>query len=152
MESPFAPFSGGDLLPPATTSGGMANDSPPPCNRCGFGGCDIRVAGCGCLLHTVSTLCFPVLAYVGTGTNPTSSFFHHRRKPEAVPQVNPMLFLGDSIETTSNLPGYMLASMRQAYRMPSVREKHIIMCQFCDTSLAHDPFHSRLRTHRPSFH
>jgi hypothetical protein len=56
MESPFAPFSGGDFLPPATTSGGMADDSSPPCSRCGFGGCDLRVAGCGCLLHTVSTL------------------------------------------------------------------------------------------------
>jgi hypothetical protein len=24
------------------------------CNRCGHGGCDIRVSGCGCTLHAVS--------------------------------------------------------------------------------------------------
>jgi hypothetical protein len=58
MASPFVPFSGGDFLPPAPTSGGVADDGPPPCSRCGFGGCDLRVAGCGCLLHTVSTPAF----------------------------------------------------------------------------------------------
>ena len=94
MESPFAPFSGGDLLPPATTSGGMANDSPPPCNRCGFGGCDIRVAGCGCLLHTVSTLCFPVLAYVGTGTNPTCFFSTGQKRYRKYCLVHFVPFLG----------------------------------------------------------
>ena len=74
MASPFVPFSGGDFLPPAPTSGGMADDEPPPCSRCGFGGCDLRVAGCGCLLHTVSTPVFP--RHVETGTNPTcASFF-----------------------------------------------------------------------------
>ena len=120
MESPFAPFSGGDFLPPATTSGGMADDSSPPCSRCGFGGCDLRVAGCGCLLHTVSTLCFPVLAYVGTGTNPTCFFFP---PAEAVPQVLPRSFCALSrvycVQTFSILPIDAFASERQIYHMPS---------------------------------
>ena len=66
MASPFVPFSGGDFLPPAPTSGGVADDGPPPCSRCGFGGCDLRVAGCGCLLHTVST---PVMFFFSPRRN-----------------------------------------------------------------------------------
>ena len=27
------------------------------CNKCGFGGCDVRVAPCGCTLHAVRRLC-----------------------------------------------------------------------------------------------
>ena len=32
----------------------MSGDEYVRCNRCGFGGCDIRVAGCGCRFHAVS--------------------------------------------------------------------------------------------------
>ena len=47
---------GADNPDPNTRDCGMTDDSSPPCSRCGSGGCDLRVAGCGCLLHTVSTL------------------------------------------------------------------------------------------------
>ena len=32
----------------------MNGDEYVRCNRCGFGGCDVRVAGCGCTMHAVS--------------------------------------------------------------------------------------------------
>ena len=32
----------------------MNGDEYVRCNKCGFGGCDVRVAGCGCTLHAVS--------------------------------------------------------------------------------------------------
>jgi hypothetical protein len=35
----------------------MNGDEYVRCNRCGFGGCDVRVAGCGCTLHAVSINC-----------------------------------------------------------------------------------------------
>jgi hypothetical protein len=31
----------------------MDGDEYVRCNRCGYGGCDIRVASCGCTLHVV---------------------------------------------------------------------------------------------------
>jgi len=31
----------------------MAGDEYVCCYRCGFGGCDVRVSGCGCTLHVV---------------------------------------------------------------------------------------------------
>jgi hypothetical protein len=31
----------------------MNGDEYVRCNRCGFGGCDVRVSGCGCTLHAV---------------------------------------------------------------------------------------------------
>ena len=34
----------------------MNGDEYVRCNHCGFGGCDIRVAGCGCTMHAVSDL------------------------------------------------------------------------------------------------
>ena len=143
MESPFAPFSGGDFLPPATTSGGMADDSSPPCSRCGFGGCDLRVAGCGCLLHTVSTLS-PLFSLRRNWYKPYVASFPHRRKPEAGTASSPhVLSRRYSIQSTSNPMDYMLASKRRAVKCHRSGEKRHIMCQFCDTSLAHDPFHSR---------
>ena len=85
MASPFVPFSGGDFLPPAPTSGGMADDEPPPCSRCGFGGCDLRVAGCGCLLHTVSTPVFP--RHVETGTKSYVLLFSRRMTTRRVLRI-----------------------------------------------------------------
>ena len=35
----------------------MNGDEYVRCNRCGFGGCDVRVSGCGCTLHAVSINC-----------------------------------------------------------------------------------------------
>jgi hypothetical protein len=32
----------------------MDGDEYVRCSRCGFGGCDVRVSGCGCTLHAVS--------------------------------------------------------------------------------------------------
>lgn len=32
----------------------MNGDEYVRCNRCGFGGCDVRVSGCGCTMHAVS--------------------------------------------------------------------------------------------------
>jgi len=32
----------------------MNGDENVKCRRCGFGGCDVRVLGCGCTLHGVS--------------------------------------------------------------------------------------------------
>ena len=138
MESPFAPFSGGDFLPPATTSGGMADDSSPPCSRCGFGGCDLRVAGCGCLLHTVSTLS-PHFSLRRNWYKPYVASFPHRRKPEAgTASSSHALPRRYSIQTTSNPLDYMLASKRQACQKPSVWRKaayHVSILPFCDTSL-----------------
>eukprot|EP00934_Nitzschia_sp_Nitz4_P001292 Nitzschia sp. Nitz4//scaffold42_size132992//106422//108774//NITZ4_003417-RA/size132992-augustus-gene-0.119-mRNA-1//-1//CDS//3329551772//1292//frame0 len=39
---------------PASLFGGLAmnGDEYVRCNRCGFGGCDLRVSGCGCTFHT----------------------------------------------------------------------------------------------------
>jgi hypothetical protein len=34
----------------------MNGDEYVRCNRCGFGGCDVRVSGCGCTMHAVSTI------------------------------------------------------------------------------------------------
>jgi hypothetical protein len=31
----------------------MNGDEYVRCNRCGYGGCDVRVSGCGCTLHAV---------------------------------------------------------------------------------------------------
>ena len=31
----------------------MNGDEYVHCNRCGYGGCDVRVAGCGCTMHAV---------------------------------------------------------------------------------------------------
>ena len=33
----------------------MNGDEYVRCNRCGYGGCDVRVSGCGCTLHAVSS-------------------------------------------------------------------------------------------------
>src|SRR5210317_528942 len=40
---------------PASVFGNIAmnGDEYVRCNRCGFGGCDVRVQGCGCTLHAV---------------------------------------------------------------------------------------------------
>ena len=35
----------------------MAGDEYVRCNRCGFGGCDVRVSSCGCTLHAVRSFC-----------------------------------------------------------------------------------------------
>lgn len=45
---------------PAAVFGNIAmnGDEYVRCNRCGFGGCDVRVQGCGCTLHAVgSSMC-----------------------------------------------------------------------------------------------
>ena len=49
----------------------MNGDQYVKCGRCGFGGCDVRVAGCGCTLHGVSNFaififqfCFVFLEHV----------------------------------------------------------------------------------------
>lgn len=45
-------------IPPNVTSvfGSIAmnGDEYVRCNRCGYGGCDVRVSGCGCTMHAVS--------------------------------------------------------------------------------------------------
>lgn len=42
-------------IPAAFTSlTSMDGDEYVRCTRCGFGGCDVRVSGCGCTLHAVS--------------------------------------------------------------------------------------------------
>ena len=33
----------------------MNGDEYVRCNRCGYGGCDVRVSGCGCTMHAVSS-------------------------------------------------------------------------------------------------
>lgn len=53
------------FIPPEETfddSVAMAGDEYVRCNRCGFGGCDIRVSTCGCTLHAVRRFC--TVAYV----------------------------------------------------------------------------------------
>ena len=42
----------------------MNGDEYVRCARCSFGGCDVRVQGCGCTLHGVS---------LSTGAQPNSS-------------------------------------------------------------------------------
>ena len=32
----------------------MNGDEYVRCKRCGYGGCDVRVSGCGCTMHAVS--------------------------------------------------------------------------------------------------
>ena len=46
MPSSAASILGGNLV--------MNGDEYVRCNRCGHGGCDVRVSGCGCTLHAVS--------------------------------------------------------------------------------------------------
>lgn len=41
-------------IPAAFGSIAMDGDEYVRCNRCGYGGCDLRVSGCGCTLHSVS--------------------------------------------------------------------------------------------------
>jgi hypothetical protein len=43
--APSAPVSFGSIA--------MDGDEYVRCGRCGFSGCDLRVSGCGCTLHTV---------------------------------------------------------------------------------------------------
>lgn len=47
---------GVDGIPSAAVFGSIAmnGDEYVRCNRCGYGGCDVRVASCGCTLHAVS--------------------------------------------------------------------------------------------------
>ena len=47
---------GGLASNPASVFGSIAmnGDEYVRCNRCGYGGCDIRVSGCGCTMHAVS--------------------------------------------------------------------------------------------------
>ena len=42
---------------PAAVFGNIAinGDEYVRCNRCGYGGCDVRVQGCGCTLHAVGS-------------------------------------------------------------------------------------------------
>lgn len=42
---------------PAAVFGNIAmnGDEYVRCNRCGYGGCDVRVQGCGCTLHSVGS-------------------------------------------------------------------------------------------------
>ena len=42
------------LGPAAFASISMDGDEYVRCTRCGYGGCDVRVSGCGCTLHAVS--------------------------------------------------------------------------------------------------
>ena len=45
----------------------MDGDEYVRCNSCGYGGCDVRVSGCGCTLHAVSdsnVRTFPTRKYV----------------------------------------------------------------------------------------
>ena len=35
----------------------MDGDEYVRCNRCGYGGCDVRVSTCGCTLHAVRRFC-----------------------------------------------------------------------------------------------
>lgn len=41
-------------IPSAFGSIAMDGDEYVRCTRCGYGGCDVRVSGCGCTLHAVS--------------------------------------------------------------------------------------------------
>jgi hypothetical protein len=43
----------GSIITPADIFGNINGDEYVRCSRCGYGGCDVRVAGCGCTLHTV---------------------------------------------------------------------------------------------------
>ena len=53
---------------PAVVFGNIAmnGDEYVRCNRCGYGGCDVRVQGCGCTLHTVRTFCDETLVGIFT--------------------------------------------------------------------------------------
>ncbi len=43
----------------------MNGDEYVRCNRCGYGGCDVKVSGCGCTLHAVGfTPCSWYIVYV----------------------------------------------------------------------------------------
>lgn len=41
----------------------MDGDEYVRCNRCGYGGCDIRVANCGCTAHAVRRNCMAMNGY-----------------------------------------------------------------------------------------
>ena len=43
-----------NLHPSAFTGITMDGDEYVRCNKCGYGGCDVRISGCGCTLHSVS--------------------------------------------------------------------------------------------------
>lgn len=45
----------------------MNGDEYVRCNRCGYGGCDVRVSGCGCTMHAVSIPCVSYYSNVGRG-------------------------------------------------------------------------------------
>eukprot|EP00525_Craspedostauros_australis_P011679 CAMPEP_0198118116 /NCGR_PEP_ID=MMETSP1442-20131203/20426_1 /TAXON_ID= /ORGANISM="Craspedostauros australis, Strain CCMP3328" /LENGTH=80 /DNA_ID=CAMNT_0043776315 /DNA_START=181 /DNA_END=423 /DNA_ORIENTATION=+ len=47
----------------------MNGDEYVRCARCGYGGCDVRVAGCGCVLHAVS----PVLVSTEVAVHPQNA-------------------------------------------------------------------------------
>lgn len=44
----------------------MNGDEYVRCSRCGYGGCDVRVSGCGCTLHAVSFVLFALLSSLET--------------------------------------------------------------------------------------
>lgn len=44
----------GSLPPAAFASITMDGNEYVRCSKCGYGGCDVRISGCGCTLHTVS--------------------------------------------------------------------------------------------------
>jgi hypothetical protein len=40
----------------------MNGDEYVRCLACGYGGCDVRVSGCGCTMHAVRSSCSPLLS------------------------------------------------------------------------------------------
>ena len=41
----------------------MNGDEYVRCRRCGYGGCDVRVSGCGCTMHAVSVYIYLVVIF-----------------------------------------------------------------------------------------
>jgi hypothetical protein len=61
-------------FPAAFGSIAMDGDEYVRCSRCGFGGCDVRVSGCGCTVHAVSVFAQAEklrleFLFVGVGTS-----------------------------------------------------------------------------------
>lgn len=47
----------GSIITSTDAFGSINGDEYVRCSRCGYGGCDVRVVGCGCTLHAVRS-CF----------------------------------------------------------------------------------------------
>ena len=62
----------------------MDGDEYVRCNRCGFGGCDIRVSSCGCTLHAVRRTCTGFYAVEGAFFSVRS----RRSRSEALSSLN----------------------------------------------------------------